>query len=88
MEIKVLGTGCPNCLTLEKKVRKVVENHSIDAEITMVKDIMEIMNYKVMSTPALVIDEIVVSKGRIPNEDELLELFTSKKVDSETEEKG
>jgi len=88
MEIKVLGTGCPNCLTLEKKVRKVVENNSIDAEITMVKDIMKIMNYKVMSTPALVVDEIVVSKGRIPSEDELLELFISKKANSQTEEKG
>jgi small redox-active disulfide protein 2 len=77
MEIKVLGTGCPNCLNLEKRVRKVVEENSITTEITLVKDIMDIMAYKVMSTPALVVDEVVVSKGRIPSEKELLEFFTS-----------
>jgi len=76
MEIKILGTGCPNCLNLEKRVRKIVEDDSINAKITMVKDIMEIMSYKVMSTPALVVDEVVVSKGRIPGEKELLEFFT------------
>ena len=77
MEIKVLGTGCPNCLTLEKNVRKIVEQNSIEANITKVQDIVDIMAYKVMSTPALVVDEVVVSKGRIPNDKELLEFFTS-----------
>ena len=77
MDIKVLGTGCPNCLTLEKKVRKIVKEHSIDAEITKVTDIMDIMAYQVMSTPALVVNEIVVSKGRIPNDKELLDLLKS-----------
>jgi small redox-active disulfide protein 2 len=77
MEIKVLGTGCPNCQTLEKKVREVVKEHSIDAKITKVTDIMDIMAYKVMSTPALVVNEIVVSKGRIPNEKELLDFLKS-----------
>jgi small redox-active disulfide protein 2 len=77
MEIKVLGTGCPNCLKLEKNVRKVVEDNSIEANITKVQDIVDIMAYKVMSTPALVVNEVVVSKGRIPNDKELLEFFTS-----------
>ena len=77
MEIKILGTGCPNCLTLERNVRKVVENNSIEANITKVQDIVDIMAYKVMSTPALVVNEVVVSKGRIPNDKELLEFFTS-----------
>ena len=75
MEIKILGTGCPNCLTLEKKVRKLVEENQIDARVTMVKDIMDIMSYKIMSTPALVVNEKVVAKGRIPNDKELLEFF-------------
>lgn len=77
MEIKVLGTGCPSCINLEKKVREVIESHSIDAKVTKVQDIMDIMAYNVMSTPALVVDEQVVSKGRIPNEKELLEFFKS-----------
>lgn len=77
MEIKILGTGCPNCLNLEKRVRKIVEDHSINAEITMVKDIMDIMAYNIMTTPALVVNEVVVSKGVIPSDKKLLEFFTS-----------
>ncbi len=78
MEIKILGTGCPNCLTLEKKVRNVVNENSIDAKITMVKDILQIMSYNIMSTPALVIDEEVILKGRVPKDSELLALIKSK----------
>jgi len=75
MEIKILGTGCPNCITLEKRVRKVVEENAIDAKITLVKDIVDIMAYKVMSTPALVIDEEVKIKGRVPRNEEILEVL-------------
>ena len=77
MEIKILGTGCPNCITLEKRVRKVVEENAIDAKITLVKDIVDIMAYQVMSTPALVIDEEVKIKGRVPKNDEILNLLNS-----------
>lgn len=77
MEIKILGTGCPNCISLEKKVRKVVEDNSINAEIILVKDIMDIMAYKIMATPALVINEKIVVKGRVPNNKEILELLTT-----------
>ncbi len=77
MEIKILGTGCPNCITLEKRVRKVVEENAIDAKITLVKDIVDIMAYQVMSTPALVIDEEVKVKGRVPKNDEILNLLKS-----------
>ena len=76
MEIKILGTGCPNCVTLEKRVRKVVEENAIDAKITMVKDIMEIMSYSVMSTPAMVVDEVVKVKGRVPRNDEILNILS------------
>ncbi len=75
MEIKILGTGCPNCITLEKRVRRVVEKNNIDAKVTLVKDIMDIMSYNVMSTPALVLDEEVKIRGRVPKEEEILQLL-------------
>ena len=76
MEIKILGPGCAKCKTLDKLTREVVEKNGINATITKVEDIMEIMKYGVMSTPALVIDEKVVMKGRVPSSDELKQLLT------------
>jgi len=71
MEIKILGTGCPKCKTLEKMTRDVVEQNGVVADIIKVEDIMEIMRHGVMSTPALVVDGVVVIKGRIPSTDEI-----------------
>jgi len=76
MEIKILGPGCPKCKTLDKATRDVVEQNGIDATITKVEDIMEIMKYGVMSTPALVVDEKVVVKGRVPSHDEIRNILT------------
>ena len=78
MEIKILGTGCPKCKSLEKATRDVVAQNNIDATITKVEDIMEIMNFNVMTTPALVINGKVVVKGRIPSNDELKQILTNK----------
>lgn len=75
MEIKVLGPGCPKCRTLEKATREVVEKNNISATITKVEDIMEIMAFGVMSTPALVVDGKVVVKGRVPSNDEIAKLL-------------
>ena len=77
MEIKILGPGCTNCKTLEKRVRKVVEENNIQANITKIEDIEDIMKYNIMSTPGIILDEKVVSKGRVPSEKEILELLTS-----------
>jgi len=65
MNIKVLGTGCKKCQELEKNTRMAVEELQVGAVVEKVEDIKEIMKYKVMSTPALVIDEKVVSTGKL-----------------------
>jgi small redox-active disulfide protein 2 len=76
MEIKVLGTGCAKCNTLEKATREAVAKTGIDATITKVDDIVEIMQAGVMATPALMIDGQVVVKGRVPSVDEISKLLT------------
>ena len=79
MEIKVLGTGCPKCKTLEKEVINSLAELDIAADVSKVEDIVKIMEYGIMHTPALVIDEKVVLSGRIPSKDELKSLFTQNK---------
>lgn len=76
MEIKVLGTGCAKCKTLEKITRKAVADIGLDATIIKVEDIMDIMTYGVVSTPALVIDSKVVLYGRIPSSTEMKKILT------------
>jgi len=71
MEIKILGTGCPKCKTLERMTREVVEKNGIKATIIKVDDITEIMKYHVMATPALVVNENVEIKGKVPSAAEI-----------------
>lgn len=78
MNIQVLGTGCPKCKTLEKIIREVVAEAGIDANISKVEDIVEIMAFNILTTPALVVDGKVVLKGRIPSKSELKEILTNK----------
>lgn len=73
MTVKVLGTGCPNCKKLEKLALKAIKEAGVSAEVEKVTDIQTIMNdYKVMSTPALVVNDEVVIKGRVPSYKEVL----------------
>jgi len=65
MNIKVLGTGCKKCKTLEENVKKALESAGKEASVEKVEDVQQIIGYGVMSTPALVIDEKVVSKGKV-----------------------
>ncbi len=74
--IKILGTGCPNCVTTEKIVTEVVKDLNIEAKIIKVTEILDIMMYDVMSTPAVVIDEKVVVKGRVPSVSEIKNLLS------------
>lgn len=76
MDIKILGTGCPKCKTLEKLTRDVMEQNGIEASISKVEDIMEIMKYGVMSTPALVVNGKVEIKGRVPSAEEIKHILT------------
>ncbi|HPT22208.1 MAG TPA: thioredoxin family protein [Bacteroidales bacterium] len=71
MEIKILGTGCPKCKTLERITREVVEQNEIKATIIKVDDITEIMKYHIMATPALVVNENIEIKGRVPSAAEI-----------------
>jgi small redox-active disulfide protein 2 len=75
MEIKILGTGCSNCKALYATVEKVVKELGIDASVVKEEDMEKILSYNVMSLPALVIDEKVVAKGRI-SENEVRDILT------------
>lgn len=75
MEIKILGKGCSKCQRLEELTREVVAKNGIQAAITKVEDIQEIMNYHIMATPALVVNEKVEIKGRVPSASEILEVL-------------
>ena len=72
LTIKVLGTGCPNCKKLESETRKAVKDMAIEAKVIKVTDYSEIMEYDILSTPGLVINEKVVSSGKIPAQAEIM----------------
>jgi small redox-active disulfide protein 2 len=76
MEIKVLGTGCPKCKTLEKATRDAVAELNIDAHVTKEEDIIKIMGYGILHTPGLVINEKVVVSGRVPSINEIKNFIT------------
>ncbi|HON53855.1 MAG: thioredoxin family protein [Bacteroidales bacterium] len=75
ISIKILGTGCPKCKALEKLTKEVLTENSYDAEISKVEDIVQIMNYGVIGTPALVLNEKVLVSGRVPSKDEIKRLI-------------
>jgi small redox-active disulfide protein 2 len=72
MHVKILGSGCTNCKNLERKVINLLAEHGIDAEVTKVSEIADIMAYGIMRTPGLVIDEVVKSAGVIPKDEQIL----------------
>jgi small redox-active disulfide protein 2 len=75
LNIKILGTGCPKCKNLEKITTEVVNENGYDAEISKEEDIVRIMNYGVMGTPGLVVNEKVLISGRVPSKDEIKKLI-------------
>jgi small redox-active disulfide protein 2 len=77
MEIKILGSGCAKCHQLEQIVKEVVKELEINAEIYYVKNITGIMEYPILTTPGLVIDEKVVSSGKVPSKAEITSYITT-----------
>ncbi len=72
MEIKVLGPGCPKCGQTEKIVKEAVAEAGVEATVEKITDVMQIMTYRVMSTPAVVVDGQVKSAGKVPKKEEIL----------------
>jgi small redox-active disulfide protein 2 len=72
MQIKVLGTGCPNCKKTKAVVAEALKELDVDVQVVEVQDIPSIMAYGVMSTPAIVIDEKVVSAGKVPAKSQVI----------------
>ncbi|MEI7825488.1 MAG: thioredoxin family protein [Chlorobiaceae bacterium] len=77
-KVKILGSGCASCNQLVEAVKAVIAAEGIQASVEKVEDIQQIMAYNVISTPALVVDEKVLCKGRVPTHEELKELLTAK----------
>jgi len=75
ISIKILGTGCAKCKQTTAIVQEVVNENNIDATIEKIEDIMEIMQYNVLSTPVLVVNEEIKIKGRVPSKKEVEELL-------------
>jgi len=77
MKIKILGTGCAKCKQLEKTTREVLQELGVEATIEDVRDINKIMEYPILATPGLVIDEKMVSSGRVPSKAEVTTYITT-----------
>lgn len=75
MEIKVLGPSCCKCKTTYNVIEKVIKENNLDVKLTKVDDIMEMMNYNIMTTPAVVVDEVVKMKGQVPTESDVKKLL-------------
>jgi small redox-active disulfide protein 2 len=77
MQIKILGTGCARCNQLEKVTKEVLKEMGLDIQIDHVKDIQKIMEYPILTTPGLVINEELVLAGRVPSRAEVTKIITT-----------
>ncbi|MCL4510736.1 MAG: thioredoxin family protein [Bacteroidetes bacterium] len=87
MIIKILGSGCPNCKTLERRAIQAAEELNISAEFKEVRDFKEIASYGIMRTPGLAINEKVVSAGYVPKVDEIKALILEHASQEDTSNK-
>ena len=77
MNIKILGPGCARCHQLGKTTREAVKELGIDAEVEEVKDVTKIIEYPILTTPGLVVNEELVCSGRVPNKAEITQLIAN-----------
>jgi small redox-active disulfide protein 2 len=77
MDVKILGSGCPNCKRLEKVAREALAEMEVEANVSKVTDFGVIMSYDIISTPGLVIDGKVVSSGRVPSKAEITSMIAT-----------
>ena len=84
LTVKVLGGGCANCQKLEEVARNAAAGLGVEAEIAKVTDIADIMSYNVLATPGLVINEKLVSSGRVPSMAEISTWLTDAMMAGET----
>lgn len=75
MEIKVLGPGCAKCKTTYEMIEKIVKENQLGATLSKVEDIVELLNYGIMTTPAIVVDGEVKLKGHVPTESEIKKIL-------------
>lgn len=75
MEIKVLGPCSSRCKTTYQVIEKVIKENNLDVKLTKVDDLMEMMKYNIMTTPAVVVDEVVKMKGQVPTESDVKKLL-------------
>lgn len=75
--IKILGSGCANCKKLETVAREAADRANVPAEFVKITDFKDIMAYDLLSTPGLVINEKLVSSGRIPTVAEVQKLLAT-----------
>lgn len=77
MNIKILGTGCPNCQLLEQNTKEALKQLEMEATVEKITEIQEIMSYGIMSTPALVVDEAVLVAGMVPSVNDIKEKLSN-----------
>jgi small redox-active disulfide protein 2 len=81
MQVKILGPGCKNCAALERATLEAIERMGVDATVEKVTDYATIAGYGVMATPALVVDDVVVSTGRVLSPTRIAELLSTRGAD-------
>jgi small redox-active disulfide protein 2 len=74
--IKILGTGCAKCKQTEAIIKEVIAREGIEANVIKVEDIQDIMAYNILSTPAVVVDEVVKIKGKVPSAQEIMSILS------------
>jgi small redox-active disulfide protein 2 len=70
--VKVLGSGCAKCKALEEKVKRLVSENSLDYQVEKITEISEIMKFRILSTPGLVVNGVVKSSGTMPTDDQII----------------